>query len=175
MLPGAGPASRRTTGDRRGGLHRPAERRRAARARRTERAAPEPAPEHDDAPSSGRSIVATVRDGPAADAPPDQVEALLALIARGPVGAGRRRLAEVAPGRWWLADPRDREAAAAPLADRVEWAVFSLLSTAGPMSEIVVPPADRRASSPATTCPTRRSSGPASRAIAAGRARPTGS
>ena len=32
-------------------------------------------------------------------------------------------------------DPRDRAAAAAPLADRVEWAVFSLLSTAGPLSE----------------------------------------
>jgi hypothetical protein len=48
---------------------------------------------------------------------------------------GRRRLAEVAPGRWWLADARDRETAAAPLADRVEWAVFSLLSTAGPLSE----------------------------------------
>ena len=29
----------------------------------------------------------------------------------------------------------DREAAAAPLADRVEWAVYSLLSTAGPLSE----------------------------------------
>ncbi len=42
---------------------------------------------------------------------------------------------EIEPGRWWLADPADREAAAAPLADRVEWAVFSLLSTAGPMSE----------------------------------------
>ena len=70
-----------------------------------------------------------------ADAPPDQVEALLALIDDGLTGAGRRRLAEIAPGRWWLADPRDREGATAPLADRVEWAVFSLLSTAGPLSE----------------------------------------
>lgn len=69
-----------------------------------------------------------------ADAPPDQVEALLALIDEGLAGSGRR-LAEVAPGRWWLADPRDREGATAPLADRVEWAVFSLLSTAGPLSE----------------------------------------
>jgi hypothetical protein len=70
-----------------------------------------------------------------ADAPPDQVEALLALIAEGLSATGRRRLAEVAPGRWWLADAHDRETAAAPLADRVEWAVFSLLSTAGPLSE----------------------------------------
>jgi hypothetical protein len=70
-----------------------------------------------------------------ADAPPDQVDALLAMIGQGLSDAGRRRLTEIAPGRWWLADPRDREAAAAPLADRVEWAVFSLLSTAGPLSE----------------------------------------
>jgi hypothetical protein len=69
------------------------------------------------------------------DAPPDQVEALLALIGEGLSDAGRRRLTEVAPGRWWLADAKDRAAAAAPLADRVEWSVFSLLSTAGPMSE----------------------------------------
>ena len=69
------------------------------------------------------------------ETPPDQVEALLALIGDGLATTGRGRLAEVAPGRWWLADARDRETAAAPLADRVEWAVFSLLSTAGPMSE----------------------------------------
>jgi hypothetical protein len=46
------------------------------------------------------------------------------------------RLEEIEPGRWWLGDAKDREAAAAPLADRVEWAVFSLLSTAGPLSEV---------------------------------------
>ena len=45
------------------------------------------------------------------------------------------RLVELEPGRWWLADRADRDAAAAPLADRVEWAVFSLLSTAGPLTE----------------------------------------
>ncbi|MBA2717984.1 MAG: hypothetical protein H0U52_01900 [Chloroflexi bacterium] len=67
--------------------------------------------------------------------PPDQVESLLALIRDGMAESGQRRLAEVVPGRWWLADPRDRETAAVPLADRVEWAVFSLLSTSGPMSE----------------------------------------
>jgi len=60
---------------------------------------------------------------------------MLAMIGDALTEQGRRRLAEVAPGRWWLADSRDRETAAAPLADRVEWAVFSLLSTAGPMSE----------------------------------------
>ena len=81
-----------------------------------------------------RPAIAARRTG-SADAPPDQVETLLALIADGLGETGKRRLAEVAPGRWWLADERDRETAAAPLADRVEWAVFSLLSTAGPMSE----------------------------------------
>jgi hypothetical protein len=38
-------------------------------------------------------------------------------------------------GRWWLADERDIAAAALPLSDRVEWAVFSLLSTAGGLTE----------------------------------------
>ena len=47
----------------------------------------------------------------------------------------QRRVVEIEPGRWWLADREDRDAAAVPLADRVEWAVFSLLSTAGPISE----------------------------------------
>jgi hypothetical protein len=85
-------------------------------------------------PPDGPSIAARRAARPA-DAPPDQVEALLAMIADGMSETGRRRLTEVAPGRWWLADAHDRETAAAPLADRVEWAVFSLLSTAGPMSE----------------------------------------
>lgn len=40
-------------------------------------------------------------------------------------------LAEVEPGRWWLRDRRDIAGARAPLSDRVEWAVYSLLSTSG--------------------------------------------
>ncbi len=42
---------------------------------------------------------------------------------------------EIEPGRWWLADAADIAGAELPLADRVEWAVFSLLSTAGPITE----------------------------------------
>ena len=42
---------------------------------------------------------------------------------------------EVEPGRWWLRDPADAEKARPPLSDRVEWAVFSLLSTAGGIAE----------------------------------------
>ena len=65
----------------------------------------------------------------------DPVERLLAVIRDELARPDQRRLTEIEPGRWWLADRDDREAAAAPLADRVEWAVFSLLSTAGPLSE----------------------------------------
>jgi hypothetical protein len=75
------------------------------------------------------------RPSRAGDASTDQVDRLLALIRDELSRPGQRRLAEIEPGRWWLADPADRAAAAAPLADRVEWAVYSLLSTAGPLSE----------------------------------------
>ncbi|HET9615081.1 MAG TPA: hypothetical protein VFP22_09730, partial [Candidatus Limnocylindrales bacterium] len=82
------------------------------------------------------SAVGARRAARPADAPADPVEALLALVGEGLSTAGRDRLEEVAPGRWWLADRRDRETAAVPIADRVEWAVYSLLSTAGPLSEV---------------------------------------
>jgi hypothetical protein len=65
----------------------------------------------------------------------DQVERLLALIGEELTRPTQRRLTEIEPGRWWLADKADREAAAVPLADRVEWAAYSLLSTAGNLSE----------------------------------------
>ena len=65
----------------------------------------------------------------------DPVERLVALVRDELQRPGQRRLVEIEPGRWWLADRSDREAAAAPLADRVEWAVYSLLSTAGRISE----------------------------------------
>ena len=66
----------------------------------------------------------------------DRVDASPGTHPRG-AGATRvpRRLVEIEPGRWWLADADDLAAAAAPLADRVEWAVYSLLSTAGPITE----------------------------------------
>ena len=66
---------------------------------------------------------------------PDPVDRLLAVIRDELARPNQRRLVEIEPGRWWLADREDRDAAAAPLADRVEWAVFSLLSTSGPLSE----------------------------------------
>jgi len=65
----------------------------------------------------------------------DRVEHLQALIRDTLAAAASRHIVEIEPGRWWLADPDDLAAAAAPLSDRVEWAVYSLLSTAGPISE----------------------------------------
>ncbi len=41
------------------------------------------------------------------------------------------RLAEVDEELWWLREPRDLQAAKAPLSERLEWSVFSLLSTSG--------------------------------------------
>ena len=66
---------------------------------------------------------------------PDRVERLVALIRDELERPTQRRLVEIEPGRWWLADREDRASAAVPLADRVEWAVYSLLSTAGPLTE----------------------------------------
>lgn len=56
------------------------------------------------------------------------VEVLDAVLA----GAERRRLVSVGD-ELWLADREDRAAAAEPLADRIEWAVLTLLATAGPI------------------------------------------
>ena len=69
------------------------------------------------------------------EAPRDPVDRVLALISGELRREQQRRVVEIEPGRWWLGERRDREAAAVPLADRVEWAVYSLLSTAGPIAE----------------------------------------
>ena len=65
----------------------------------------------------------------------DHVERLLTIVRDALAETDGRRLVRVGEDRWWLGERADREAAAAPLADRVEWAVYSLLSTAGPLSE----------------------------------------
>jgi hypothetical protein len=90
-------------------------------------------PEHArDLPPASTRIRRSTRP---ADASGDQVERLLALIREELTRPNHRRLTEIGSGRWWLANAEDRAAAAAPLADRVEWAVYSLLSTAGPLTE----------------------------------------
>lgn len=69
------------------------------------------------------------------DAGVDHVERLLALVRDALATADGRRLVRLDGDRWWLGDRADRDAAAVPLADRVEWAVYSVLSTAGPIAE----------------------------------------
>jgi hypothetical protein len=63
------------------------------------------------------------------------VRALLDLVDGELLRPDQRRLAPSDEGRLWLADPHDEAAAAAPLADRLEWAVFSLLGTEAAASE----------------------------------------
>ena len=63
------------------------------------------------------------------------IRALLDLVNGELLRPDQRRLAPSDEGRLWLADPRDEAAAAAPLADRLEWAVFSLLGTEAAASE----------------------------------------
>jgi hypothetical protein len=96
----------------------------------------DPPPEAVDDPGEPSGTTARPRRVPGErDANPDPVERLLALI-RDELGQPtQRRLVEIEPGRWWLADPEDLAQTAVPLADRIEWAVYSLLSTAGPISE----------------------------------------
>jgi hypothetical protein len=78
---------------------------------------------------------ATSEAAPPQPAPADHVDRLLTLVRDALAGADGRRLVRLEGDRWWLGDRTDRDSAAVPLADRVEWAVFSLLSTAGPLSE----------------------------------------
>ncbi len=96
-----------------------------------------PLPDAADPTAAAATPAATVGTASSASAaePSDPVDRLLELIRSELARSTQHRLTEIEPGRWWLGDRTDRDAAAAPLADRVEWAVFSLLSTAGPLSE----------------------------------------
>jgi hypothetical protein len=101
--------------------------------RRTER------PDRAEPAVARRSLTARPRRDerrePATLAGNDQVETILTVIRDELSRPDQKKLLEIEPGRWWLADKHDVAAAALPLADRVEWAVFSLLSTAGRLSE----------------------------------------
>jgi hypothetical protein len=82
-------------------------------------------------PPAAATARAVARGGPSGD----PVERIVALIREELARPTQRRVVEIEPDRWWLAAREDRATAAAPLADRVEWAVYSLLSTAGPLAE----------------------------------------
>lgn len=65
----------------------------------------------------------------------DHVRLLMEIV----MGELRRpdhpQLLEVEPGRWWLRADRDLAEARPPLSDRLEWAVFGLLSTSQGIDE----------------------------------------
>ena len=63
---------------------------------------------------------------------------LLALLEAELRRPGQRKVASSEGGRLWLADPRDEAEAAAPLADRLEWAIFSLLGSGASVPEAAV-------------------------------------
>jgi hypothetical protein len=65
----------------------------------------------------------------------DHVGLLLDLVLGELSRPGHPQLTELEPGRWWLRDPEDIATARLPLSDRLEWAVFSLLSTGGDLTE----------------------------------------
>jgi hypothetical protein len=83
------------------------------------------------APSSGRGSLAS---GDVAD----PVAQLLRVIRDELSRSSNRRVKEIEPGRYWLASGEDRTGTAPPLADRVEWAVFGLLSSSRSVSEAAV-------------------------------------
>ncbi|MEP7360651.1 MAG: hypothetical protein ABI744_03640 [Chloroflexota bacterium] len=65
----------------------------------------------------------------------DHVRLLMEIV----LGELRRpdnpRLAEIEHGRWWLRSEKDLAQARPPLSDRLEWAVYGLLSTSSAMEE----------------------------------------
>ncbi|MGD0121963.1 MAG: hypothetical protein ABSC46_05340 [Candidatus Limnocylindrales bacterium] len=84
--------------------------------------------------------VAGARGRAAADeieetSPLGPVDRLLEIIHGELDRPNNRRIRQIEPGQYWLASEEDRGVAAQPLADRVEWAVFSLLSAGGHLTE----------------------------------------
>jgi hypothetical protein len=68
--------------------------------------------------------------GPSAgSAATDPVKLLLELVEGELHRPEHPRLVELEPGCWWLRDDADIESSRRPLSDRLEWTVFSLLST----------------------------------------------
>lgn len=69
--------------------------------------------------------------GPASD----PVRTTLDMIRNEMRRAEHPRLVELQEDLWWIRDPRDLAAAKPSLSERMEWSVFSLLTTSGPLSE----------------------------------------
>jgi hypothetical protein len=65
----------------------------------------------------------------------DPVRLTLDIIRKELRRADHPRLLQVEEDLWWLRDPRDLAAAKVSLSERVEWGIFSLLSTSGGISQ----------------------------------------
>ncbi len=65
----------------------------------------------------------------------DPVRLTLEMVRRELRRPDQGRLAELEQDLWWMRDPGDIGAARTPLSERLEWAIFSLLSTSGGISQ----------------------------------------
>jgi hypothetical protein len=65
----------------------------------------------------------------------DHVRLLMEIVMGELRRPDHKRLTEVDPGRWWLRADKDLASARPPLSDRLEWAVFGLLSTSQGIDE----------------------------------------
>jgi hypothetical protein len=65
----------------------------------------------------------------------DHVDLLIDLLMSELRRPDHPRLVELEPGSWWLRQPADIAQARPPLADRLEWAVFGLMSTSRHLDE----------------------------------------
>jgi len=99
------------------------------------RASHEPPPDANPGPATSQRLRTRTFASTAPAAAQDPVERVLALVRDELTRPSQRRVVEIEPGRWWLREKTDLDGTAVPLADRVEWAVYSLLSTAGPIGE----------------------------------------
>jgi hypothetical protein len=79
-----------------------------------------------------RTVAAPLEAGATA---PGVVDELLELIRAELDRPNNRRIRQIEPGQYWLASEEDRSGASQPIADRTEWAVFSLLSSGSRLTE----------------------------------------
>jgi hypothetical protein len=86
-------------------------------------------------PAAGEATAAVAgRARPPAQAP-DQVGRLLSVVRDELARTNQRRVVEIERDTWWLGVAEDLDEAATPLADRVEWSTYSLLSTGAAIPE----------------------------------------
>lgn len=85
-----------------------------------------------DEPAADQSSPAWALGGGSAT---DHVRLFMEIVMAGLRRPDHPRLVELEPGRWWLRNERDIRDARPPLSDRLEWAIFGLLSTARAIDE----------------------------------------